>query len=33
LNEAVLYWDDKKSEDVLAYLNRSIELAKEYGYL
>lgn len=33
LNEAVLCWGDKKSEDVLAYLNRSIELAKEYGYL
>jgi predicted ATPase/class 3 adenylate cyclase len=33
LNQAILCWDDKNSEEAVAQINRSIELAKEYGYL
>lgn len=33
LNQSILYWEDKNSEKVLVQLNRSVELAKDYGYL
>jgi hypothetical protein len=33
LNTAILCWDDKNPEEVLAQLKRSVELAEEYGYI
>jgi class 3 adenylate cyclase/tetratricopeptide (TPR) repeat protein len=33
LSQAILYWEDRVSEDTLIHLQRSIDLAKEYGYL
>lgn len=32
-NEAILCWEDNKSEDLLLHLNRSVEVAKQYGCL
>ncbi len=33
LNQANTCWEAGKSEDALVHLQRSIDLAKEYGYL
>ena len=33
LNQAILCWEARKSEDALVHLQQSIDLAKEYGYL
>jgi hypothetical protein len=33
LNKAIRCWEDNNSEQVLVQINRSVELAKDYGYL